>query len=652
MKRTRVLGPLLVLCLVAGPAAATVPTAPVARGTLGDLVLPVDVEDDRRRAETAPVPEVGRAGEPVAGGSTGTALASDPAAAARATAYLATQVVDGSVEGSVELTALSTLALLATGGHGAVVAETTAWLGAQAADPALDSPERAMIALVAAAQGLDPRAFGGTDLVAPVAADLADGTCSTDGSPTLASLCALALARAAAPVPQAFVDAVRAASSTPDAAVVVDGAPDAWASAFSLQALAALDAMPFARETGLGLRDFLWGYSEPDGPFDSSAPVVVNALVAQSLSGVGEAVAAEIAWLRAVQLPDGGLPLLAGESEADVLATATGALALLGRGLASGPRVVDYGPHPYVLRSAGADRYQVAANVAAAWTEGAQTVVIASGEKFADALPGSALAAHHGGPVLLTRRDSLPGATATMLRQLRPRDIIILGGEASVSRAVATALGTHVNGGTVHRVSGQDRYEVSANAAAFWPRGSASQVYLATGQNWPDGLTGGAEAGRNDTPLFLTRAGSVPASVIRSMRNLGVTDVVVVGGTASISRDVEDQLNVEGFATGRIAGSDRYTVAANLAWGDAEPGPWAFAATGLNWPDALTSGPLAAALSAPLVLLRQGSVPAPTADRIRHERAALVTVLGGTASVSADVAGDLRLLRTNSPFEP
>ncbi|WP_432537897.1 cell wall-binding repeat-containing protein [Kineococcus arenarius] len=74
---------------------------------------------------------------------------------------------------------------------------------------------------------------------------------------------------------------------------------------------------------------------------------------------------------------------------------------------------------------AGADRYDTSARIARQFTsssffEDATTIVgIATGEGWADALAGSALLAYGGGPLLLTRPDQLPTATADVLRDLQ-----------------------------------------------------------------------------------------------------------------------------------------------------------------------------------------------------------------------------------------
>ncbi|MCS5713584.1 cell wall-binding repeat-containing protein [Herbiconiux sp. CPCC 205716] len=99
-----------------------------------------------------------------------------------------------------------------------------------------------------------------------------------------------------------------------------------------------------------------------------------------------------------------------------------------------------------VTRIGGADRFVVASAVSADAfsTTDTHTVYVASGEKFPDALAGSAAAIAGHAPVLLVTRDGLPAATATELDRLNPTRIVVLGGEQAISAATYTALKSHL----------------------------------------------------------------------------------------------------------------------------------------------------------------------------------------------------------------
>ncbi len=136
--------------------------------------------------------------------------------------------------------------------------------------------------------------------------------------------------------------------------------------------------------------------------------------------------------------------------------------------VASSPIAVDLSVPS--TRLAGPDRYGTAAAISAS-TFGpiADTVYIASGLGFADALAGAAVGARDGSPLLFVN-STIPTATATELQRLKPRHIVVLGGPASVSAAVATALQPFASV-DVTRLSGSDRYATAAaiSATSFAP---------------------------------------------------------------------------------------------------------------------------------------------------------------------------------------
>ncbi len=111
--------------------------------------------------------------------------------------------------------------------------------------------------------------------------------------------------------------------------------------------------------------------------------------------------------------------------------------------------------HVGTERVAGPDRYATAAAISVvAASPGVPTVVIASGTGFADGLGAAPAAAALHAPLLLVQPAGIPAATATELARLKPGRIVIVGGTASVSPAVAQALAHYTAG---RRQPGQRR---------------------------------------------------------------------------------------------------------------------------------------------------------------------------------------------------
>jgi putative cell wall-binding protein len=99
-----------------------------------------------------------------------------------------------------------------------------------------------------------------------------------------------------------------------------------------------------------------------------------------------------------------------------------------------------------VERLAGANRFAIAGAISVSqFSFGVDVVYIATGANIPDALAGGSVAGINAGPILLVNRDSIPGATATELARLAPKEIVILGGPGVVSTTVENQLAAFIN---------------------------------------------------------------------------------------------------------------------------------------------------------------------------------------------------------------
>jgi putative cell wall-binding protein len=88
------------------------------------------------------------------------------------------------------------------------------------------------------------------------------------------------------------------------------------------------------------------------------------------------------------------------------------------------------------IRIGGADRYEVAANVANTYFPTSKSAYLATGLSFADALTGSVVAAKQNAPVLLTLSDQLSEDIQTYLIKKQVANITILGGTGSIKNGI------------------------------------------------------------------------------------------------------------------------------------------------------------------------------------------------------------------------
>jgi putative cell wall-binding protein len=287
-------------------------------------------------------------------------------------------------------------------------------------------------------------------------------------------------------------------------------------------------------------------------------------------------------------------------------------------------------------RIAGADRYATAAAVSAAhFSAGVPVVYIATGKGYADALAAGPAAARRGGPVLLVA-DSVPQPTAAELTRLKPADIVVVGGAASVSDAVVNDLNKYATNGA-RRVAGNDRYATAA-AIARETFGAASTVFVASGEVFADALAGVPAASAAKAPMLLVTPRDVPGATANELRADGAQHVVILGGTASVGANAETQLRAIVSDVQRVAGADRATTSALVSTRTFGSGVGiAYLASGASFADALAGGPVASLDGAPILLAGGNCVARSVIDELNRLNPARIILLGGTSTLGSGV---------------
>ena len=188
-----------------------------------------------------------------------------------------------------------------------------------------------------------------------------------------------------------------------------------------------------------------------------------------------------------------------------------------------------------VTRLGGADRFATAVAVAEKMP-GATTVLLTSGLIFPDALSAGPAAAHANGVVLMTQGPTMPSATEAYLVAHPGAEVFAVGGDAAKA-----APGTPAD----HQLVGRDRYETGTMVASHFFDHPA-RLTFASGQDFPDALSGGAYAALLQSPILLVPAASVPAVVTAYLKaNVGgVTDSALVGGPGVVTENVRTSLGV------------------------------------------------------------------------------------------------------------
>lgn len=194
-----------------------------------------------------------------------------------------------------------------------------------------------------------------------------------------------------------------------------------------------------------------------------------------------------------------------------------------------------------VNRIKGKDRYETSAKVADLIYKDSnvKTAVIASGENFADALAIAPFASEKGYPILLSRKDNLPDPISKVIEDNNTNKFYIAGGTGSISKNLEGNLSN-----VIDRFSGKTRYETALDIAKK-QFGDTQEVFVASGESWPDALVIGPAGGKLGMPILLTPSYSAPSSLTKYISGSKIKQLTAAGGYSSVSERVLNEISKE-----------------------------------------------------------------------------------------------------------
>ncbi|WP_405219092.1 cell wall-binding repeat-containing protein [Agrococcus sp. Ld7] len=309
---------------------------------------------------------------------------------------------------------------------------------------------------------------------------------------------------------------------------------------------------------------------------------------------------------------------------------------------------------PSAKRLAGANRYETAAAVSrSVFAPGVPVVYLASGAKFPDGLSAGAAAAHQGGPVLLTSRDSLPQSVRDEIVRLRPRQVVIVGDVQSVSARVEAAVQSLVPG--IRTAVTEQEALPTAPSVATTPQPATTPSTTPTDDGLqptplptpmptdaaPDSVTSPTEPATTE-PATTEPATTEPATTEPATTDPALEPTPSPSEQAPEDAQVASAAQPDASTTGvlRLGGANRYATSRLIAEHAFDRAASAFVATGLRFPDALSAGPAAARRDGPVLLVdgTKPSLDAATRATLQRLGVRWVGVVGNTASVTAGMA--------------
>ncbi len=247
------------------------------------------------------------------------------------------------------------------------------------------------------------------------------------------------------------------------------------------------------------------------------------------------------------------------------------------------------------------------------WTRGScptsREAVVATTAVFQDALSSQFLAGDLTTGTLLTPTKTLSSVTATTLEDEGITTVYVVGGPLAITTTVTDAIGAlpaDACGGktptgkiVVHRIYGQTQYGTAMKVAELVGKASTESfagaysttnakggtgkyndtggkgtaapsvpgptAILASGEEFQDAQAASVLSYRTRLPLLLTEPTTLSTTALDAIEKLGVTQVVLMGGTLAVSNTVEAALAKAGISVLRVAGTDYTDTAAELA---------------------------------------------------------------------------------------
>ena len=257
---------------------------------------------------------------------------------------------------------------------------------------------------------------------------------------------------------------------------------------------------------------------------------------------------------------------------------------------------------PIPGRIDGRDRIETAIKISKNSYDKANTVIVVRHDLFPDSMTASVLAKLKDAPILLNPTDKLDSRVADEIKRLGAEEVIIVGGQNSVSEKVREELKAYDSDKNVERIAGADRYGTSEMVAkrVVGITGKKNTGVVASGQVFPDALSVGTFASREGYPILLVKKDSIPSQIQNAIKDLEINKTYIAGGTNTISKSTEANLpNV----IERMAGNTRYETSVAIAKSKFGASKEAFIASGEEFADALVISPVSGKYNRPTLLV-------------------------------------------------
>lgn len=302
---------------------------------------------------------------------------------------------------------------------------------------------------------------------------------------------------------------------------------------------------------------------------------------------------------------------------------------------------------PTITRYSDNNRYGTAVKISGAVAASkSDYVIIASGLSYADALAGVPLAHALNAPILLSTKDSIDAQTIAEIKRLSAKKALILGGTGAVSDKVKSQLTTL--GLSVERFGGKNRYETSVMIAERLITETGHKpdtAFFVYANGYADALSIGNVAAIKKCPvLYLPANGKLDDKTksFLAKNTSSLTSSYIIGSSLLIGAAADSAVKAYTHTTQRLYGADRYQtcIKINTTFKSLFKDGDVCVATGLDFPDALAGGVLAAKNASRIMLVGK-SLTSEQKTALKSYKVKNLNILGGTGVIPKQLAYEI-----------
>lgn len=202
---------------------------------------------------------------------------------------------------------------------------------------------------------------------------------------------------------------------------------------------------------------------------------------------------------------------------------------------------------------------------------------------------------------------------------------------------------------TVTRLCGLNRYETAVKIASTYNSGTLQNVIIATGEDFPDSLSGNVFASKIKAPILLVgkdvSSSLTTLNYITSKLDKG-GNIYLLGGNGAVGDDIVKYLQNNGYSKfTRLGGTDRFETnkAIENQLGTAKGTP-VFLVTADNFPDALSISSIAAIKGWPIILTNSDGLSQSAKEMIADIAPSQVFLVGGEGVLKPQIKADIKAL--------